>query len=140
MATKGCSTGMLNAFLDAIRTKGGGNLRIVLMASSGASWPITIVSASSNSTGCLAQSTGGAAGGAFPTSDEFVLGSCGDNQYITVPACSCDLVLQTDEAAYVAIIEDSSSIRYVTTCTTQAVTSGNKVNIGTWSITINQPT
>ncbi len=136
MGTKGCSTAIMDALLWAVGgAAGGGNIRIVLMASSGASWPVTIASASSNSTGCLAQSTMGG----FPTSDNFTVGSSGNNRYISVPACSCDTVLQTDVASYVAIIADSSSIRYVTTCTTQAVTSGNKVNIGTWSITVSIP-
>lgn len=136
MGTKGCSTAVMDALLINVCTPGTGNLRIVLMASSGASWPITIASASSNSTGCLAQSTVGG----FPTTGGFTIGSSGNNRYISIPACSCDTILQTDVASYVALIEDSSSIRYVTTCTTQAVTSGNKVNIGTWSITVNIPT
>lgn len=137
MGTKLCSTGVLDAMLTYIFYAGGaGNLRVVLMTSSDANTPMAIASASSNSTGCLAQSTNPA----FPTSDNFSIGSSGNNRYISVPACSCDTVLQTGVASYVAIIADSSSIRYVTTCTTQAVTSGNKVNIGTWSITIQQPT
>jgi hypothetical protein len=135
MGTKGCSTGIMDALLTAICTPNG-NLRIVLMASSGASWPITIASASSNSTGCLAQSTNGG----FPTTGLFTIGSTGNNRYITIPACSCDTILQTDVASYVALIDDSSSIRYITTCTTQAVTAAGKVNIGTWQITVNIPT
>lgn len=138
MGTKLCSTGVLDAELTYIYYAAGtgGNLRIILMTSSDVNTPQAIASASSNSTGCLAQSTVGG----FPTSDSFAIGSTGNNRYITIPACSCDTILQTGVASYVAIVVDTSSIRYVTTCTTQAVTLGNKVNIGSWQITINQPT
>lgn len=136
MATKLCSTGVLDGLFSPIFNTAGGNIRIVLMASSDASTPMAIASASSNSTGLYAQSTVGG----FATTGYFTVGSSGNNRYCTISACSCDTILQTGVVSYVGIIGDSSSIRYMTTCTTQSVTSGNKVNIGTWTITINQPT
>lgn len=35
---------------------------------------------------------------------------------------------------------DASTLLYVTTCTSQAVTSGNTVNIGSWDVEIADPT
>jgi len=37
-------------------------------------------------------------------------------------------------------VNPATMINYVTTCTTQTLTAGNLVNIGTWTITVNQPT
>ncbi len=136
MATKYCSTGVLDSLLTyVIYANGGGNLKLVIVSSC-AVVP-TIANVSSNSTDYyIAASTLPG----FPTSDNIgSIASSGNNRCLTIAACSCDTVINTGIASYVAIVADSSSVRYLTTCTTQTLTSGNKVNIGTWSITVNQP-
>ncbi len=140
MATKFCSTMVVDNLFSALYVPNG-NLRLVIMTSSDV-LP-TIAGCSSPSDGMLAHSTKcGAAGNAFPTSSHIalVIGDTGLNRYMTIAACSCDDVLRTGIASYVCIIDDSSSVRFATTCTTQELTLGNKVNIGSWQITINQPT
>ena len=134
MATKQCSTGVLDSLFASLYTFNGNGILVVM--SSCAEWP-TIANASSNSTDYnLAQSSNPA----FLTTGYFSIGSSGNNRYCTIAACSCDLVYNGGVASYVALIDDTSSVRYVTTCTTQALTSGSKVNIGSWTITVNQPT
>lgn len=135
MAQKFCTTGVLDSLFAYLYTANG-NLRIVVMNSC-EDPPTTIANASSdNNTHFIAQSTHDG----FVTTDYFTIGSSGNNRYCTIGACSCDTVRNSLIASYVCLIDDSSSIRYVTTCTTQSLTAGNKVNIGTWTITVNQPT
>lgn len=127
---KECSTGVLDSIFSYLYTS---TMRIEVTTSSS---PTSLAGASSNSTGCLVHSTVGG----FPTTDYFTLGSSGNNRYCTISACSCDSVLQTGMAACVILFNVScSEVSYVTTCTTQDLTSGNKANIGTWTITVNQP-
>ena len=45
----------------------------------------------------------------------------------------------TGTATHVSLI-DGSVLLYVTTCTSQAITSGNTVNIGAWDVEIADPT
>lgn len=136
MGTKLCSTGVLDSLFAPIYNTAGGNIITVLMTSSDINTPMFVASASSNSTGCYAQSTNGG----YMSTGYFTVANSGNNRVLTISACSCDVILQTGVVSYVAIVGDASSIRYVTTCTTQAVTQGNKVNIGSWTITVNQPT
>lgn len=125
---KECSTGVLDSLFSYLYAS---TMRIEVTTSSS---PTALASASSN--GCLVRSTVGG----FPTTDYFVLGSSGNNRYCTISACSCDSVYNSGTAACVILFNVScSEVSYVTTCTTQALTAGNKCNIGSWTITINQP-
>lgn len=133
MGTKWCSTGVLDSMFAYLYTKTG-NLRLVVTTSSDI-LP-TITACSSGQTSMLAQSTNDA----FPGTSYFTIANSGENRICTISACCSDTVRNTGIASYVCLIEDSSSIRYITTCTTQDLTVDNKVNIGTWTITINQPT
>lgn len=58
---------------------------------------------------------------------------------VTVAAKSSVPVDVTGTAIYVAIV-DATRLLYVTTCTSQALTSGNTVNIPAWKVEIADPT
>lgn len=59
---------------------------------------------------------------------------------VTVAAKSSVPVDTTGTATHIALVRSTdSSLRYVTTCTSQALTSGNTVNIPAWAITIPDP-
>lgn len=59
----------------------------------------------------------------------------------TVSAKSNVDVTASGTANHVALVTSSgTTVRYVTTCTSQAVTNGNKVNIPAWDIEIADPT
>jgi len=130
MGTKFCSTGVLDGLLYAVCTD---NPRIIVTTSSDV-LP-TLASCSSNSSSCLVQSTNAQ----FPDAAYYTISSSGNNRVLVISACSCDTVLNTGVASYVVLWVGTSSIRYITTCTTQDLTAGNKANIGTWAITVNQP-
>lgn len=126
---KECSSGLLGNFFEYLY---GSTFRIEVVTSSS---PTSLAGASSGA--CLVRSTVGG----YPTTSYFTAGTSGNNQYIAISACSSDDVINTGNAACVILFNVScSEVMYVTTCTTQVLTSGNKANIGTWSITINQPT
>lgn len=128
---KECSTGVLDNVFSYLYAS---TLRIMVTTSSS---PTLISAATSGNAACLVQSTVGG----FPTTGYFTIGSSGNNRYCTISACSCDTVYRTGTAACVILLNVScSEVMYVTTCTTQALTSGNKCNIGSWTITVNQPT
>lgn len=136
---KQCSTDVLDSIFAYIYGKTTG-MAFCVMTSSGPS--AGIVAASSPSSAfclALAPTTGLVANEGVSTA-YYTLGSSGLNRYMTIGACSCDEVLWTGAACVVAIVRTSSSIAYVTTCSCQLLTAGNKVNIGTWTITVNQPT
>jgi hypothetical protein len=60
---------------------------------------------------------------------------------VTVAAKSGVTVDASGTANHVALVTVSGSVvRYVTTCTSQAVTSGNTVNFPAWDAEINDPT
>ena len=103
------------------------------------------VTTSSSPTALASNTSGaylvGATEPSFPTSDYLTIGSSGNNRYCTIAACSCDIVRATTTAACVVWFNPTcSEAMYVTTCTTQDLTAANKCNIGTWTITVNQPT
>lgn len=129
---KSCSTGVLDSIFNFLSTS---TMRFIVMTSSGPAAGI-VAASSPSSAYCLAQATVGG----FPTTDYLTYGSSGLNRYMTIAACSCDIVRWTGIAACVAIVNPATMINYVTTCTTQTLTQGNLVNIGTWTITVNQPT
>jgi hypothetical protein len=59
---------------------------------------------------------------------------------VTVAAKSGVSVTASGDANHIALTTTSGSVvRYVTTCTTQTLTSGNTVNIPAWDIEINDP-
>lgn len=57
---------------------------------------------------------------------------------VTVAAQNSLSADATGTVTHVALC-DASNLMYVTTCTSQAVTSGNTVNIGAWDIEIADP-
>lgn len=58
---------------------------------------------------------------------------------VTVAAKSGVTVDASGDAVCVALI-DGTNLLYVTTCTTQTLTSGNTVNIPAWKIEVGDPT
>lgn len=58
---------------------------------------------------------------------------------LTVDASNGNTADGTGTATHVALI-DAVELLYVTTCTSQAITSGNTVNIGAWDVEIADPT
>lgn len=132
---KSCSTGVLDHLFEYIYEDAAtSSLRIIVTTSTG---PLELASASSGSY-ALAISTNAI----YPTTGYFTIGTTGtDNRYMTIGACSCDDVIITGNAANVIIFSTAKNqVMYATTCTTQTLTTGNKVNIGSWQITVNQPT
>lgn len=126
---KECSTGVLDNIFAYLYAS---TMRIMVTTSSS---PTALASCSSD--GNLVQSSVGS----YPTTDYFTLGSSGNNRYCTISACSCDTVMNSGIAACVVLFNVTcSEASYVTTCTTQSLTAANKCNIGSWTITVNQPT
>jgi hypothetical protein len=67
--------------------------------------------------------------------------STGGGRKVTVAAKSGVTVDATGTATHVALISTGdSTLRYVTTCTSQALTSGNTINIPAWAAAIQDPT
>jgi len=58
---------------------------------------------------------------------------------VTVAAKSSILVDATGTAIYIALC-DATRLLYVTTCTSQALTSGNTVNFPAWDVELADPT
>lgn len=58
---------------------------------------------------------------------------------LTVDASNSNTADASGTATHVTLI-DGSNVLYVTTCTSQAVTSGNTVNIAAWDVEIADPT
>jgi len=65
-------------------------------------------------------------------------GSSGGRK-LTVNAFNSVSVDSSGSAQHVALV-DGTRLLYVTTCTTQSLTSGNKVNIPSWKMEIGDPT
>jgi hypothetical protein len=63
----------------------------------------------------------------------------GNGRKVTTAAKNGVLVDTSGTATHVALI-DASNLLYVTTCTSQALTSGNNVNIPAWKVQIADPT
>lgn len=59
---------------------------------------------------------------------------------LTVQQQSTISITNSGTAAHVALCAASTTLYYVTTCTTQALTSGNTVTIPAWDIEIADPT
>lgn len=64
----------------------------------------------------------------------------GGGRQVTVAAKNGVSVTASGTATHIALVRTAdSSLRYVTTCTSQALTSGNTVNIPAWVISISDP-
>lgn len=74
-------------------------------------------------------------------SGDFTVGN-GDvsGRKVAVAQKSGVTVDSTGTATHVALTDGSSALYYVTTCTSQALTSGNTLTFGTWDIEITDPT
>lgn len=60
---------------------------------------------------------------------------------VTIAAKNSVSVTASGTATHIAIARSTdSTLRYVTTCTSQALTSGNTVNIPAWKIEVADPT
>lgn len=60
---------------------------------------------------------------------------------VTVAAKNGVSVTTTGTATHIALVRSTdSTVRYVTTCTSQPLTSGNTVNIPAWKIEVTDPT
>lgn len=67
--------------------------------------------------------------------------AAGGGRKVTVAAKNGVSVTATGTATHIALVRVAdTSLRYVTTCTSQALTSGNTVNIPAWEISIGDPT
>lgn len=126
---KECSAGYLDSIFSYLYAS---TVRIIVTTSSS---PTCLASASSNSKALVVSTNP-----SYPTTAYFsVVGSSGTNRYISISACSCDDVKQAGAATCVIIFNVTcSEVIYVTTCACQELTTG-KANIGTWSITVQQP-
>jgi len=127
MSAPFCSTGVLDSIFAPLYSTAGGNLRLAVVSSS----DLVPTIAGCSSDHCLVF--------ASITTGYFTIANSGDNRVCTISACSCDDVIATGTASYVCIFEDASAMRLATVVTTQALTTGNKVNIGSWTITVAQP-
>jgi hypothetical protein len=75
-----------------------------------------------------------------PTTD-FPLSDGTSGRKITVAAKSGVPIDASGDANHIALVSTGdTTLRYVTTCTTIALTSGNQVNFPSWDIQINDPT
>lgn len=81
--------------------------------------------------------TPGAGNGDFTLADGDTSG-----RKLTVAAQNGASVIASGTATHVVLANGGATdlIRYITTCTSQAVTSGNTANVGAWDIEIADPT
>ena len=76
---------------------------------------------------------------AMGTSD-FTVGEGSPNgREVAVGAKNSVSVDSTGSAEHIALVDSGTNLLYVTTCTKQSISSGNKVNIPTWDIRIADP-
>lgn len=130
MATaKAAPDATLDAFLAKIATAN------QMLVCSGASNPADRAAAI---TAALATSamTVGLGNGDYTAADD-ATGALG--RKVTTTAKNAVSVTASGDATCVVLI-DGSAIIYITTCTTQTLTSGNTVNIPAWKIQIGDPT
>lgn len=81
--------------------------------------------------------TPGAGGGDFTIADGVTSG-----RRVTVAAQNGASVTTTGDATHVVLATGGATdlIRYITTCPTQSLTSGNTANIGAWDVEFRDPT
>lgn len=119
---KAAPTGTLDAFLDKIATA---NIMTLCSAE-----PTTRTEAVTT----YALADVAMAGGDFTKA-----AGSPDGRQTTVGSKSGVAVDASGTATHVAL-SDASNLIYVTTCTSQAVTSGNTASISSWVVTIRAPT
>lgn len=74
-------------------------------------------------------------------SGDFAVADDTSGRKVTVAAQSGVAIDSSGDATHVALIETSgSTLRYVTTCTSQALTAGGTVDVPAWKINIADPT
>jgi len=81
----------------------------------------------------LAQAT--VASGDFTIAD-----AGGGGRQVTVAAKSGVSITASGSATHIVLHDNASTRLYVTTCTSQSLTSGGTVDVGSWVITIGDPT
>lgn len=131
---KRCSTALLDKTLDAIKTGSGVvgpcNRMVVCSAE-----PTTYTEA--NATYMLANVTMAGADFTIANGD----GAGNTPRKVTSGAKSSITVTNSGTATHVAWIDTTNSVLLeVTTCTSQALTSGNTVNIPAWKMELGAPT
>ena len=96
-------------------------------------------SSPTNGAGALSAALASAtmAGGDFTKADD-ATGALG--RKVTVAAKTSLSVSASGDATCVALLDVSNVLLYVTTCTTQTLTSGNTVNVPSWKVQIGDPT
>jgi uncharacterized metal-binding protein len=67
-----------------------------------------------------------------------ITGAAGSARTATVSAATGNAITASGDATHIALI-DGSKLWFVTTCTTQTLTSGGTVDIPEWTIVVNQP-
>lgn len=65
----------------------------------------------------------------------------GGGRQVTVAAKNGVSVTGTGSATHIVVAKSSdSTLRYVTTCTSQSLTAGNNVNVPSWVVSVGDPT
>jgi len=131
MATsKAAPDATLDAFLAKIATA------TKMSVCSGASNPAdhTAVLAATLATVAM---TAGLGNGDYTAADD---GTGALGRKVTTTAKNGVSVTATGDATCIVLEDASNNIIYITTCTTQTLTSGNTVNIPAWKIQIGDPT
>ena len=89
-----------------------------------------------------ARVTGGITTGAATGGTDYTLVTTGGNRKCTVAqqGTGNTSITASKTANHIALCDVSaSSLLYVTTCTSQSLTTGNDVTFNSWSITLNEP-
>lgn len=68
-----------------------------------------------------------------------ITGAAGSARTATISAAAANAITASGDATHIALI-DGAKLWFVTTCTTQTLTSGGTVDIPAWTIVVNQPT
>lgn len=127
--TKVAPDATLDAFLAKIATA------TSMLVCGGASSPADRAAALAAALADVAM-TPGLGNGDFTAADD---PTGGLGRKVTMTAKNGVTVDSSGDATCIALI-DGSALLYVTTCTTQTLTSGNTVNIPSWKIQIGDPT
>jgi len=75
------------------------------------------------------------------TPDDLAIADDTSGRKITIAAKSGETIDHTGDATHIALgLSSDTSLRYVTTCTTQTLTAGGTVDVPAWKISISDPT
>uniref|UniRef100_A0A6H1ZNS0 Uncharacterized protein n=1 Tax=viral metagenome TaxID=1070528 RepID=A0A6H1ZNS0_9ZZZZ len=72
--------------------------------------------------------------------DFLIADAAGGGRKTTISQQASISVTASGAATHICLMDVSAKLLYVTTCTSQALTSGNTVTIPAWTITIGDPT